>query len=214
MSSSRNQRNSSSAVSQSNTNRSAPLIARPRAATAAVEGNILPEEVSTEIHCLPENWVRQQAWPFANKVVLGFEEEFSAHQVKEWLWDYNQKGDHFLSFFHELPNELFVVQFVTDDLEATKRALLAASPLGAGEVYAAVNDYTADFSPCNQVDFRHLVTVNIAQGNWELLGLAKFIATAIGTYVKAYLGDDQKHIALMVETTRKIFPPPWQVQVS
>lgn len=79
--------------------------------------------------------------------------------------------------FTNLQTLFFVVQFEDEDLTEAKRSLLAASPLGAGEVYAVVNNYSVDFDPCNQVDFLHLVTVNIAEGSWELLGLIKFIAS-------------------------------------
>lgn len=80
-------------------------------------------------------------------------------------------------------------------------------------MYGAVNDYIADFDPCNQVDFRHLVTVNITQGNWEIYGLTRLISTLIGLYVKSILGADHKHISLVLKTTRKIFPPHDQIQL-
>lgn len=93
-----------------------------------------------------------------------------------------------------------------------KKSLLAASPLGPAEVYAAVNDYTPDFDPCNKEDFRHLVSVSIANGSFELLGFIRYIASTLGTYVKADLGPNHKHIALVVETTRKLFPTQAQFQ--
>lgn len=49
-----------------------------------------------------------------------------------------------LSLCEELANALFVVQFEAADLKAAKLQLLASSPLGAGEIYASVNDYTLD----------------------------------------------------------------------
>lgn len=117
---------------------------------------------------------------FSNKVVLCFDEEFTSNQARDWLWTYNQSSEYVLTFSNELPNLLFVFQFETEDLAETKRFLLAASPLKVGETFATVNDFSADFNPCNQEDFRHLVTVKIVQGSSELFNFIKFMACIIG----------------------------------
>lgn len=97
------------------------------------------------VHCLPE----EHCLFFANKVVIGFEEEFTLYRAKAWVRTYNQTNLPKLEVFHELPNSLFVVQFNSGDLLASKQTLLAASPINVGNIYASVNDYNITFDPCN-----------------------------------------------------------------
>lgn len=147
-------------------------------------------------------------------MVLCFEAEVSISRARIWVSSYNQRSKLKLSINSELPNSLFVVQFDAEDLQGAKRALLAASPLGATDVFASVNDYTSAFDPCNQADFRHLVTVNIPQGNEEIFSIIHFITSIIGNYVKAVLGKDDKHISVIVETQLKLFPAHGQFQLQ
>lgn len=92
--------------------------------------------------------------------------------------------------------------------------MLAASPLlGAGEVYASVNDYSLTFDPCNQADFRHLVTVNIPNGSSALFGIIPFLTANIGSFVKGRLGSDNKRMSVVVESTLKVFPPREQFRI-
>lgn len=144
---------------------------------------------------------------FGKKVVLGFESEFSISRARDWVRSYNQKSVFPLSVFNELPILFFVIQFSSEDLPAAKRSLLASSPLGAGEIYASVNDYTISFDPCNQSDFRHLVTVHIPRGNPVIFSLMTLIINVVGTYAKGVLGSDNRHISVVApETTLKLFP--------
>lgn len=150
----------------------------------------------------------------ANKVVLCFESEFSTQDVWIWLRAYNQKSVTPLTLCDELPNAVFVVQFMAVDLGAVKQALLAASPLGANEIYASVNDFTCNLDPCNIKDFKHLVTVNIVQGDCELFGIVDFLTNDIGSFVKAHLGSDNKFISVVVESTLKLFPARQQFELG
>lgn len=119
---------------------------------------------------------------------MGSESEFSVAEVHNWLRSYNLKNVIHLTFAEELPNALFVVELESSNLSKTKASLLAASPLGSANMFASVNNYTLTFSPCSQVDFQHLVTVNIANGSSELFGIIRFFTVGIGSYVKGVLG--------------------------
>lgn len=143
---------------------------------------------------------------FDNKVVLGFEEEFTIYRAKAWIRSYNLAHVLKLEVYHELPNSLFVVKFETADIQAAKTALLASSPLRVGDIYASVNDYDLSFDPCNQSEFRHLVTVNIPRGNPAIFSLIRCFIHVVGTYVKAVLGPDLRHISVIVESRLKLFP--------
>lgn len=162
----------------------------------------VPTVTAAAVHCIPE----EHSQFFANKVVRGFEEEFTIYRVKLWVRSFNQTNDLKLEVFHELPNSLFVVQFDSIDVLAAKGSLLASSPISVGEIYASVNDYTISFDPCNQVDFRHLVTVNIPRGNPAIYSLIKCSIRIVGAYVKGFLGLDHRHISVIVESTLKLFP--------
>lgn len=172
---------------------------------------------STAIHSIPGEVRSRQSLFFGNKVVLGFKEEFSITRAQVWVRSYNQRCDIHLEVFHELPNSLFVVQFDTEDWIVVKRSLLAASPgaspLSAGDIYVVVNDYTISFDPCNQGDFRHLVTVNIPKGNPTIYSLIKCIINIVGTFVKGVLGSDHRHIFVIAETRLKLFPAHGQFQL-
>lgn len=85
------------------------------------------------------------------------------------------------------------------------RCLLPPPP-GGELVYASVNDYSIAFDPCNQGDFRHLVTVNIPRGNPAIFSLIKCISLVVGSYVKGFLGTDLRHISVIVESKLKLFP--------
>lgn len=146
-----------------------------------------------------------------NKVILSFEEEFSKEDVIKC--SFNQKKGILLALAEELTRALFVVQFEYANPAVIKANLLAASPLQAGEVHASVNDYTLTFDPCTQVDFRHLVTVNIWKGSSLLYGIIQFITASIGSFVKAILGDDLCHMSVVVETTLKLLPSFEQLQL-
>lgn len=154
------------------------------------------------IHGIPE----ENALFFANKVVIGFEEEFTIYRAKSWLRSYKPSHLRKIEIFHELPNALFVVQFDAEDLPAAKSLLLASSPISLGDLYASVNDYNIAFDPCNQRDFRHLVTVNIPWGNPAIFSLIKCFTRIVGSYVKGVLGPDLRHISVIVESTLKLFP--------
>lgn len=93
-------------------------------------------------------------------MVLCFEEEFTTNKVLEWIEYYNPPNDIKLALVASLPLALFVVQFDEDDLVEAKASLLAASPLGARDVFASANAYTDHFDPCKQPGFKHLVTVS------------------------------------------------------
>lgn len=170
----------------------------------------VPTVRAAVVHCIPD----EHSIFFDNKVVLGFEEEFTLYHAKAWVRTYNLTSVPKLEVFHELPTSLFVVQFVSDDLSAAKRLLLESSPIGIGEVYASVNDYSISFDPCNQGDFRHLVTVNIPRGNPTIFTLICCIIPIVGTYVKGCLGPDIRHISVIVESTLKLFPAHGQFQLK
>lgn len=219
MASNRNPRKSGSSLSKTSTHQSSAN----RAESGNDNGNpggavcLLPSDTPSVIHRPIDRRPRGHHTRFTNKVVLEFEEEYNAHQVGEWLYEYNQISEYYLTLFIELSHSLFVIQFDTEDpedLEDSKRSLLAASPLGANRIYASVNDFSLEFAPCNQADFKHLVTIIIAQGDWEILGSIRLIASIIGKYVKSLLGSDQKHISLVVETTRKLFPTHGKFQLN
>lgn len=121
----------------------------------------------------------------ANKVVLVLEAEYSVAEARSWTRSYNLRNAIQLSVVDEVPRALFVVQFESADVAATKARLLACPPLlGAGQVYASVNDYTLTFEPCNQADFCHLVIVNISNGSRALFGIIQFLTANIGTFIK------------------------------
>lgn len=163
----------------------------------------VPTVTAEVITCIPE----EHSLFFDNKVVLGFEEEFTLYRAKAWVRSYNLAHNHLkLEVFHELPNALFVVQFNTGDLLETKQALIAASPIGIGDIYASVNEYSISIDPCSQRDFRHLVTVNIPRGNPAIFSLIKCIIQVVGKYVKGVLGPDLRHISVIVESQLKLFP--------
>lgn len=69
-----------------------------------------------------------------------------------------------------------------------------------------MNDFNPNFNPCNIVNFKHLVCVNIFQGNSKLFDVIDFITAAIGALVKAWLGSNHRHISVVVESTLKLFP--------
>lgn len=126
--------------------------------------NRVPTTASVFLN-IPNDILLEQARFFGDKVVLGFESETSHLRAREWVRIYNQASSVKLTVVDELPNALFVVQFQSKDLRATKLLLLASSPLGARDFHASVNDFMIAFDPCNQADFCHLVTVNIPLGN-------------------------------------------------
>lgn len=90
-----------------------------------------------EIRCLPSDLQHPQHQLFANKVVLCFESEYTTQDVWTWLRTYNQTCCAHHSLFNKPPNAVFVVKFEAVDWTGTKRALLDASPLKAGEAYAS-----------------------------------------------------------------------------
>lgn len=159
-----------------------------------------------EIRCLPSNLQQRQHLLTANKVVLCFESEYTTQAVWTWLRAFNQPGGIQLSLFNELPNAVFVVEFGGVDWPGTKQKLLSASPLKAGEAYASVNDFSLHLYPCNNPDFRHLVTVNLVQTNQELVGIFEFVTKGIGKFVRASQGTDPRRVSVVVETTVKLFP--------
>lgn len=114
--------------------------------------------------------------------MLDFKEEFSSTQVNKWIRTFNLTSALRLEVFEELPCLWFNLrlQICIPDLHATKTRLLEASPLGAGTVFASVNDYTLTFDPCSQVDFKHLVFVNILQRSPALFGIIQFLTASIG----------------------------------
>lgn len=126
--------------------------------------------------------------------------------MRNWLKDFNQTRKIRLTLHDELPNALFVVHFDVVDLLDTKQRFLAASPLGAAECYASVNEFAQDLDPCNISSFKHLVTINIRPGNSETFSFIHYIADTLGSFVKACLDEDRQLISLVVETTRKVFP--------
>lgn len=92
----------------------------------------VPTVTSAAIYNIPGELRTRQSRFFANKVVLGFEEEFSISRARSWIRSYNQKSAIHLKVFHKLHNALFVVKFDSEDLVAAKNSLLAASPLAPG----------------------------------------------------------------------------------
>lgn len=184
----------------------------------APQGNSGPVLTATipnrEIRRLPENRVQQQQLHSANKVVLCFEVEYTTPEVWTWLREYNKERGAHLSLVNELLHAVFVVQFAEADLLEAKRSLLNASPLKVGEVYASVNDFCLQLSPCNNPAFKHLVTVNIVQDNQELIGIEDFVTDIIGKFVKARQGTDPRRISVVVETTLKLFPAKEQLQLG
>lgn len=139
----------------------------------------IPTASPAVVRCLTSDLQLTQAILYSDKVVLAFEEEFSSAQVQDWIRTFNIDSAFYLTVFEELPNALFVGQFAMADLHTAKNRLLAASPLRAGNVYAAVNDYTITLNPCSQVDFKHLVTVNILQGSPALFRIIQFLTAGI-----------------------------------
>lgn len=115
--------------------------------------------------------------------------------------------------FEELPNALFVVQFQAEDLHAAKFRLLAAFRLGAGNVFASVNDYTLTFDPCSQIGFKQLVTVHISQGSQALFGIIQFLTAGIGRFVKDSVGADLRRMTVLVESTLKVLPGHEQFKI-
>lgn len=101
-----------------------------------------------------------------------------------------------------LPLALLVALFDIDDPLAARTTLLENSPLGAREVYAFVNKFLEQSDPCNQADFRHLVTVNIPQGTQEIFKRIDFVVALIGKLVKYKLdpGTVHQYISVVVET--------------
>lgn len=118
-----------------------------------VRASRIPTASPASVRSLPPDLRISQAQLLSNKIVLGFESEFSVAKVQNWLRAYNAKNVPHLSFSEELPHALYVVEFVTPNLSETKANLLAASPLGVDDSFASVNDYTLTFSPCNQANF-------------------------------------------------------------
>lgn len=131
-------------------------------------------------------------------MVLGFESEYSGAEAPNWIRSFNLKCVVPLTLCDKLSNALYVVQFEAVALNAVKALLLASSPLGAGEIFASINDYTLTFDPCSQHDFRHLVTVKITQGSPVLVGIIQFLTAGIGKFVKGVLGDDHRHMSAVV----------------
>lgn len=158
------------------------------------------------IYSIPDEILATHSRHFGNKVVLGFETEFSLDQAREWIHEFNLHNTPVLTFSEELPNALFVILFEVEDPRAVRLSMLAASPLRAGDTYASVNEFTIAFDPCNRADFKHLVTVRIPRGDRDVFALSRHILSIIGKQVKADLGPDHRRIAAVVETTRKLFP--------
>lgn len=100
------------------------------------------------------------------------------------------------------------MQFDEENLVETKNFLLSASPLGARDIFASVNDFTDHFDPIKLAHFKHSVTAKIAKGSREIVNGLKFVVAQIGTIVKTKVkqGTEYHHITVVVETTLKIFP--------
>lgn len=69
----------------------------------------------------------------SNKVVLGFESEYSGVTARNWIRSYNLKSSVLLTLCNELAHSLYIVQFKASDLSALRLQLLDSSPLGSGE---------------------------------------------------------------------------------
>lgn len=190
-----------STAPSSSTTRSGPVQVTNRPSTT-----LQPAARALPIHHIPEDWILTQNSIVSNKLVLSFETELSFQEVHDWIKDFNQSRKTRLTLHDELPNALFVVHFDAVDLLATKQRFLAASPLGAAECYASVNEFALGLDPCSIPSFKHLVTVNIRPGNSETFSFINYIADTLGTFIKARLDDDPHLISLVVETTRKVFP--------
>lgn len=145
----------------------------------------IPLTPLSTVCCLPSHLQLSQDLLHANKVVLTFESELSVAEARSWTRSYNLKNTVQLTIINELPQALFVAQFDSTDLISTRARLLNVSPLlGAGEVYASVNNYLLTLDPCNQADYRHLVTVNIPNGSRALYGIIQFLTASIGYLLK------------------------------
>lgn len=108
-----------------------------------------------------------------------------------------------------LPLALFVALFEVVDPQSAKATLLPASPLETRDVFASVNKFSEHPDPCNQRNFKHLVTVDIPHGTREILRHIEFVVAPVGKYVKGKLasGSVNQHISVVVETQLKRFPP-------
>lgn len=162
---------------------------------------------STYILNLPVEDTSEESHYHRNKVILSFEEEFTLSDAREWVGYFNQKRGTKLTIVDALPLALFLVLLDVGNPVAAKSALLAASPLGAHDVYALVNEFSEDPKPCNQRDFRHLVTVDIPLGTRKILRHIEFVVSPIGKYVKAKLASSNvnQHILVVVESQLKRF---------
>lgn len=166
--------------------------------------SLIPPVKPYTVHHIPANWIETQSSILSNKLVLSFESELNFLEARAWIKDYNQKSKIRLTLHDELPNTLFVVHFDVVDIIATKNHLIAASPLEAAECFASVNEFSLGLDACNIPEFKHLVTINIRNGNSEIFSYIEYIAATLGTVVKAHLSDHQL-ISIVIETTRKIF---------
>lgn len=106
----------------------------------------------SQIYHVPSALLASKHQPYyGNKVMLCFEEDFSAYNARQWVTSFNQRSAIQLTLVTSLPLALFIVQFDDKNLAETKAALLAALPLGTSEIFAAVNDYLDGLDPCNKV---------------------------------------------------------------
>lgn len=168
----------------------------------------IPKTFPTHIHYFQEEDECANGRFRGNKVILCFEREFSLSDARDWVLCYNQKRGIKLNIVDALPLALFVALFDVDDPLLAKSTLFAASPLEACGVYASVNEFSELPEPCNQLDFKHLVTVDIPKGTREILRRIEFVVAPIGKYAKVKLasGSENQHISVVVETQLKIFP--------
>lgn len=207
-------RKGNSVAAQPSVYKAAANKAPARAPPSGVPASRVLTATSSTIHEIPTDVLCRQSLFYGNKVVLGFESEFSIARAREWVSSYNLWSSFPLTLVDELLHSLFVVLFQVEDLPAAKRTLLDASPLYVNGTFASVNDYTITFDPCEQADFRHLVTVQIPRGNQSIFNLIRYILPVIGKYVKAGLGPDHRRISAVAESTLKLFPAKGQFRLQ
>lgn len=174
--------------------------------TRTPQTSVAPPPRALPLHHIPTDWLQDQNCATSNKLVLCFETELTFLEAREWITDFNQKSRIRLSLHDELSNTLFLVHFDAVDVVATRQHLLSASPLGAAEVYASVNEFTLGLDPCNQTDFKHLVTINILKGSREIFSFIHHVAAPVGTLIKSRLCEEDLSISIVVETVHKILP--------
>ncbi|CAM6103339.1 unnamed protein product [Calypogeia fissa] len=169
-----------------------------------------PTPTSVDIVEIPQHILRtghQQIW--GNKVVLAFEEELLACQVKDWIIAYNQEASIQLSYHDELPNALFVVKIESSEEASDKATLLRGCPLKAREVFATVNDYYRGFCASNPVNFTYLVTAYIKHGDPEFFRHLQYMVKPIGILIRGTIasGVENHRIIALVSTKLRKLPP-------